>query len=117
MYKLRYEEIKVFAEKYADDLSGEGDYFEEIEKAYTQGAHKYLQLLEITEHQNEQLKERVSTSENELITCEALLNESLETIKWMFNHMKVDDSNLQSDAFNIPANTIQALETHLEIFK
>jgi hypothetical protein len=41
------------------------------------------------------------------------LEESLETLKWMFDNMKVDNPDLKSDAFNIPANTISRLETIL----
>lgn len=54
-YKMRTEEIKELAEKYADELSGEGDYFEEIEKAVVFGASKFEQQLFVEERQNEML--------------------------------------------------------------
>jgi len=68
------------------------------------------------ENKIKDLETRILISENDLQECEALLSESLITLKWMFENMKVIDTNLQSDGFNIPANTINQIETYLEIF-
>jgi len=67
---MRQEEIKVLAEKYADELSGEGDYFEEIEKAYILGANKYLSQLEIEEQQNEMLITECEDFKSEIVVIE-----------------------------------------------
>lgn len=42
-----------------------------------------------------------------------ILEEALKTLKWMWDNMKVADPNFQSDAFNIPANTITQIENYL----
>lgn len=46
-----------------------------------------------------------------------LLSESYKTLKWMFENMQAINSDLQSDAFNIPMNTITELETYFNIKK
>lgn len=38
------------------------------------------------------------------------LKEAKETIAWMWESFSIDDKNNQSDAFNIPANTISKIE-------
>lgn len=46
-----------------------------------------------------------------------LLSESYKTLKWMFENMQVVNPDLQSDAFNIPANTLSELEEYFDIKK
>lgn len=46
-----------------------------------------------------------------------LLKNAQETMRWMFDNMKVENPDLQSDGFNIPANTLTELEDYLQIHK
>jgi len=92
-------------------------------RRFERAVEELEQQLFVEERQNEMLikecedlKSRVVVDEHELERFEVLLSESLEALKWMFKNMQVVDSNLQSDAFNIPANAIDQLEKHLEIF-
>lgn len=39
-----------------------------------------------------------------------VLEDALVALEWMWSNMKVIDNNLQSDAFNIPANTISEIQ-------
>lgn len=52
-----------------------------------------------------------------IIKQHKLLLESKKTIDWMLKNMKVDDQNLQSDAFNIPTNTAEALGEYVSQFE
>lgn len=44
----------------------------------------------------------------------SLLVEAQKTITWMMENMKVDNPDLQSDSFNIPANTSEALKDYIK---
>jgi hypothetical protein len=50
---------------------------------------------------------------NHEVLIEAL-KEAKETISWMWVNMTIDDKNNQSDAFNIPANTLDRANKALE---
>lgn len=43
-----------------------------------------------------------------------VLKESLSALEWMFENMSVNNPELQSDSFNIPANAIEQLKKHIE---
>ena len=110
MYKMRQEEIKVLAEKYADELSGEGDYFEEIEKAYALGANKYLSQLEIEESQNEMLIRECEDLKSVIVVSEHKVKELTEAVEWALNNCKPERDELHSDFFNILTNALNVPE-------
>ena len=75
------------------------------------GMHHYCSrmCLEFSLFKNGQAKEIAKQGK--------LLKEAYTTLKWMFENMKVENPDLQSDGFNLPANTITEIETFYNIEK
>lgn len=107
---MRTEKIKELAEKYADELSGEGDYFEEIEKAVIYGASKFEQQLFIEERQNEMLISECENLKSEIVVSEHKVKELTEAVEWALNNCKPVRDELHSDFFNILTNALNVPE-------
>ncbi len=84
----------------------EQDFWDQ-EEQYREQERQHLQ-----DCNREMHEEKSRLNKNSFVV--SLLQDSLKTIKWMHEHMHVIDKNLQSDAFNIPANSISQLEDYLQ---
>jgi len=45
------------------------------------------------------------------------LDESKDTIQWMWDNMTVDDKNMQQSAFNLPANALSIITETIQKLK
>jgi len=88
-------------------MNREEEAYHEQEMQYRVQEAQYLQECNRSMHE-----EKSRFNKNSYVVN--LLSDSLKALKWMHENMAVIDKNLQSDAFNIPANAISQLEDYLQ---